>query len=74
MQAIVNIFTSIFDVIKSVVDFIISFFSDIVFIVKTLGQFVIKAPLLFGFLPPAVLGIFLVGITVIIIYKVVGRD
>lgn len=74
MTAIVNIITGFFDVIKSVVDFVITFFSDVVYIVKTLGQFIIKAPLLFGFLPPAVLGIFLVGLSVVIIYKVVGRD
>lgn len=74
MQNLINIFTSLFDIIKGIVDFIIGFFQDIVFIVKTLGQFIIKAPLMFGFLPPAVLAIFLVGITVVIIYKVVGRD
>lgn len=74
MQALINIFTSLFDIIKTVVDFIITFFSDIVYIVKTLGNFIVKAPLLFGFLPPSVLAIFLVGISVIVIYKVVGRD
>lgn len=74
MQAIINIFTSLFDIIKTVVHFVVQFFQDIVYIIKTLGQFIIKAPLLFGFLPPAVLAIFIVGISVIIIYKVVGRD
>lgn len=74
MQAIINFFTSIFEIIKSVVDFIISFFEDIVYIVKTLGDFIVKAPNLFGFLPPAVLAIFLVGLTIVVIYKVVGRD
>lgn len=74
MQAIINIITGFFDIVKSVVDFVISFFADVVYIVKTLGQFIVKAPLLFGFLPPAVLGIFVVGLSVVIIYKVVGRD
>jgi len=74
MSAIIEFFTNIFDIIKSVVDFIISFFEDIVFIVKSLGEFVIKVPSMLGFLPTAVVSILLVGITVVIIYKVVGRD
>lgn len=74
MQALLNIFTKLFDIIKTIVHFIVQFFQDLVYIIKTLGQFIIKAPLLFGFLPPAVLAIFLVGISVIVIYKVVGRD
>lgn len=74
MQAIINFFTSIFDIIKSVVDFIVSFFEDIVYVIRTLGEFITKVPSLFGFLPPAVLAIFLVGISVVVIYKVIGRD
>lgn len=74
MQALLNIFTKLFDIIRTIVHFIVQFFQDLVYIIKTLGQFIIKAPLLFGFLPPAVLAIFLVGISVIVIYKVVGRD
>ena len=74
MQAIINFFTSIFEIIQTVVEFIVSFFEDVIYIVKTLGDFVIKAPTLFSFLPPAVLAIFLIGLSIVIIYKVVGRD
>lgn len=74
MQNLINIFTSFFDILKGIVDFIIGFFRDIVYIIKTLGDFIIKAPLMFGFLPPAVLGLFLVALSVVVIYKVVGRD
>lgn len=74
MSAIVEFFTNIFDVIKSIVDFIITFFEDIVYIVKSLGEFAIKVPSMLGFLPTAVVSILLVGITVVIVYKVVGRD
>lgn len=74
MAGLVNIITGIFDVIKSIVDFVISFFEDIVFVVKSLGQFLAKAGTMFSFLPPAVLAIFIVGLSVVVIYKVVGRD
>lgn len=74
MGNLINIITGFFDVIKSVVDFVIGFFEDIVFIVKSLAQAVINIPRYLSFLPPAVLAIFITGITVVVVYKVVGRD
>lgn len=74
MAGLVNIITGIFDVVKSVVDFVVSFFQDIVYVVKSLGQFLGKATTMFAFLPPAVLAIFIVGLSVVVIYKVIGRD
>lgn len=74
MSAIIDFFEGIFEVVSSIVDFIVSFFEDIIFIVKTLGEFIVKVPSMLGFLPTAVVSILLVGVSVVIIYKVVGRD
>lgn len=74
MSAIIDFFTGIYEIIQTIVNFIVSFFQDIIYIIKSLGEFIVKAPLLFGFLPPAVLAIFLVGLSIVVIYKVVGRD
>ena len=59
---------------SAIIDFAVSFFEDIIFIVKTLGNFIVKVPSMLGFLPTVVVSILLVGVSVVIIYKVVGRD
>lgn len=74
MSAILDVLNGFLNAIKSIVDFIVSFFEDIVFVVKTLGEFLTNAPALFGFLPASAVAIILVALSVVVIYKVVGRD
>ena len=74
MSAIIDFFSKLFDIITSIVDFVVGFFEDVVYVVKTLGDFLLNAPSLFGFLPPAVVALIGVALSVVVIYKVIGRD
>lgn len=69
-----DILNSIINVFTSVVNFIVAFFKDVVFIAVTIGNFIAKASSFLGFLPLSVIAIFLVGLSVVVIYKVAGRD
>lgn len=71
----------IFDAIKGFFEFVISIFQfilnlikDLVFVVKLVGEAVLKLPSMLGFLPTSIISLVMVCISVVVIYKVVGRD
>lgn len=74
MGAIIDFFKGLADFFVSVVNFVISFFEDLAYIVKLLGDFVLKIPSFFGWLPSSVLAILLTTFGVVVVYKIMGRD
>lgn len=69
-----KLLTNIANFFTSVWDFIINLISEIVYIVKLLAQVVAEIPTYFGWMPTAVLSLFLVLIGIVVIYKVAGRS
>lgn len=74
MKAITDFLSGIGNGIMSIVDFVIGFFEDIAYIVKLTGEFVLKIPEYLGFLPPSVLAIVVSIFSIVVIYKVLGRE
>lgn len=74
MQAIVNFFEGIGDVILAVVEFVVSFFSDIVWIIDTLLWAIGQIPSFLGWIPAQLQAVILVAFSVVIIYKIMGRE
>lgn len=74
MDALINFFEGIGDVIIAVVDFIISFFSDLVWIINTLVWAVGQIPNFLGWIPGEILAIITVSLSVVMIYKIMGRE
>lgn len=74
MGAIVTFFEGIGNAIMGVIDFLIGFIEDIVYIVKITGEFVLQIPQYLGWLPAPVLTIIVVVFGVVVIYKVMGRE
>lgn len=74
MQAIVNFFEGIGDLLLAIVDFIISFFSDLVWIINTLVWASGQIPRLISWIPSEILAIIIVTLTVAMIYKIMGRE
>lgn len=69
-----NFFLSIGSVITGLVDFVIGFIGDIVYVVKLCGSFVAKIPQLFSWLPAEALAIVVLTFSVVVIYKIMGRE
>lgn len=69
-----NFFLSIGSVITGLVDFVIGFIGDIVYVVKLCASFVAKIPQLFSWLPAEVLAIVVLTFSVVVIYKIMGRE
>lgn len=74
MNAIVNFFEGIGDIIVSVVDFVISFFSDLGWIINTLLWAVDAIPGMLSWIPDEILVIIMITVSVVVIYKIMGRE
>lgn len=74
LDTIKNFFVGIADVVTSLIDFVIGFIEDIVYVVKLCATFVSKIPNLFSWLPSGVLAIIVIIFSVVVIYKVMGRE
>lgn len=67
IQNIGTFFTSLYD-------FVISFFEDIVYIIRLTAGFVAKIPDYFSWLPSEALALVVSIFAVVVIYKVLGRE
>mgnify|MGYP003295539452 CR=1 FL=1 len=73
MQAIMNFFAGFADFIGTIVDFIIDFFSDLVYVIGLLGSFVLYIPMYFSWLPVEVVALVAMGFSIVIIYMILNR-
>ena len=60
--------------ITSLIDFLISFVSDVVYICELCGQFVLNIPSYFSWLPAEAVAIIVTIFAVVVIYKIAGRE
>lgn len=74
METIVNFFSAIGDAIISVFDFIVAFFSDLVYMIQLLGIFVLQIPSYFSFLPSGMSALLVLIFGIVVLYKIFGRE
>lgn len=74
MDAIVSFFTGIGNFLVSVIDFVISFFSDLIYVIQLLGKVVLSIPSYFSWLPGGVSSLFITLFAIVVIYKILGRE
>ena len=74
MEALITFFRGITDVITGVISFIIDFFGDVVYMVQLLGQIALQLPTYFAWLPSQVLSSLVLVFTLVILYKILGRE
>lgn len=73
MSAIIDLFSGLFDAIGKIIEFVIDFFMDLVFVITTLGQFVIEIPGYFVWLPGEIIALIGVIFSIVVIYMILGR-
>lgn len=74
LQTLVDFFLGLADVISSLIDFVIGLITDLVYVVTLCGQFVLKIPLFFSWLPSEVVAVVVTIFAIVVIYKVLGRE
>lgn len=74
MDALISFFTGIGDAIVSAFDFVISFFSDLIYTIQLLGKVVLSIPNYISWLPSPVVTLLLTLFSIVVIYKILGRE
>lgn len=74
MQGIFDVLKSIGEFIANIVSFIVRLLGDLVYIVDLMGKTIAKVPSYLGFFPSPIIALFLVALSIIVVYKIVGRD
>lgn len=74
MDAIINFFKSIGEVITSCISLVWTLLEDLVQIILMLANFLAQIPGLLSWLPPDIGVILFATITVVVIYKITGRE
>lgn len=74
MRAIIKFFTGIADLLSGAIDFLIGFIADIVYLVRLTGKAVSAIPGLFALLPSSAVALIGVIFTVVVLYKILGRE
>lgn len=74
MQAIADFLSGIGDAILAVVDFVIGFFSDLIFMIQMLGNIMVSIPGYFSWLPGEIVSSLVLIFTLVVLYKILGRE
>lgn len=74
MEAILEFLRLILEFVWSWIDYCLGFMSDLAFIVMLTGRYLLHLPQYFFWLPSELLTILLTTLTIVVIYKVIGRE
>lgn len=74
MNALFDVLTGFIDLCIFIVDFVISTIRDLIYMVGLLGEITLQLPTYFGWLPSQILTHFLLIISIVVIYKIIGRE
>lgn len=74
MAGIIEFFEGLSNIVSTVVNFVVTLFTDFVFVLKLIFTTVTNIAGYFYWLPSTLITLLLTGISVVVIYKVIGRD
>lgn len=69
-----KVVTDIGNFFSTVIDFVISFVEDVVYVIQLTAESVAKIPDYFSWLPESVIVLLVSTFAVVVIYKVLGRE
>lgn len=74
IEGVFNLITSLVDIVLFICNFVISTIKDLVYMAELLAEMVLQLPSYLGWLPSVVLTNFMLIISIVVIYKVIGRE
>lgn len=74
MSALIEFFRGIGSAIVTVIQFVINLFKDLVYMIELLVTVVLNIPNYFSWLPSELITLFIVIISVVVMYKILGRE
>lgn len=73
LQAIVDFFVGLANIIGVVIDFVVDMMGDLVYIVGLLAKFIIEIPGYFSWLPNEIITLLLTAFGIVVIYMLLNR-
>lgn len=74
LKDIFNVVKNIGNFFTSIVDFVIDFFSDLVYVIELLAETVVNIPQYLGFFPSVIVSAVVSLVAIAVIFKVLGRE
>ena len=74
MQALVEFIKGIAEAVTAAIDFLFGIIEDLVYMVKLLGEFILQIPAFLSWLPASIVTIFITIFSIVVIYKIIGRE
>lgn len=74
MEKILDVLTKIGNFFTDIIDFVVDFFQDLVYVIKLTGEAVAKIPEYIGWIPSGLLAMLIALFAVVAIYKILGRE
>lgn len=74
MQSILDFLKGIGDLLVSAFQIVMDFFGDVVYVIQLTGKFFAQIPEYFSWLPAEILTVVILIFTVVVLYKVLGRE
>lgn len=74
MEDLINMVEGLFEMLESVITFVIDWIKDILYVGELLGTIVLNLPDIFGWMPLHVFSLISSIFGVIVIYKILGRE
>lgn len=74
MSTIINFLKGIADGVMAIISFVLDLVQDLLYVGQLLTESVSQIPDLFSFFPPEILALIVSALSIVVIYKVIGRD
>lgn len=74
MGTIINFLKGIANGVTAIISFVLDLIADLLYVGQLLAQTVAQIPELFSFLPAELLALVVSAISIVVIYKLIGRD
>lgn len=74
MREILDFLKGLGEIITSLANFVFGLIEDLLYVVRLLGSLVVKIPDMIGFLPSAAVALVVTTFTIVLIYKILGRE
>lgn len=74
MKALIDLVTGFIDLVVSLVEFVFQTISDIVYMIGLLGNMIVNLPAYFGWIPSAIVSSIVVIFSIVVVYKILGRE
>lgn len=74
LKSIFNAMINFFNLVGSLIDFVIGIVKDLIYVIGLMGKMISRIPNYIGWLPSSAIALVTLTFTIVVIYKILGRE